>query len=379
MIARSLPRMTPAVYRQMKRDIAAGLGHPVQRLHCKTIQTPWQSHASNRSTANAGPDMQWFWFEGDCLVSRFSTARDGADSVHLSSVAECLSAIALGGSTVVLAERSDLDRILVEADDELLCDDIRMWAELPVSRRVIVLTEALERRYWAQSGLDTSKFSDWVRAFGEGSRYGKGGDINDLISKCRMLGYFVEGTSKYALTPPGASITAMVEALDQTHRASEMRFLRVEQIIARWSEIERFDPINIEQSACTGKVASFASQLTRSHRIESGWVPADTDLSFNVGDRCRLLHGDKHLNMMAGIIIGVDHNDGVEDRGMLVSVRLIHDELPFSPVFIAYGEDLDYVGNRTEVRRWEETPEPTVRERRAAVLPVDVVLAGRVT
>ena len=365
--------MTPERYAQMKRSEADRAGHPIARLRCQTIQTSRDGDGRLSASAHIGPAMRWFWFDGDTLLSRDSVSGDGVCPERLSSIADFLSTAVSATTTAVLAERGDLDRVLASSAEASLYapyDDIRMWAELPISRHVVILTESLALRYWAQSGMDTSAFDDWVIAFGGHSLYGKGGDINGLISHCRMLGYPPDDAAKYSLVAPTAFISSVEYALDQTHPTGATRFLRIEQLLKRWSNIERFDPLNIEQALCSGEVCRFESP---------DCIGADVAPMFAVGDLCQLLD-HKRFEQAEAVITAMDYVERDGRQVVLVGTAPLYTPPPteFRPTFIARYEDLECVGTMTRVLRWRSSGialySPLTHE-----APVDVILAGRAT
>ena len=359
------PYMTPERYAQMKRSEAAKAGHPISRLRCHTIQTRW--HGNQRhSTSGSAPLMQWFWFEGDRLVSRAS-ARSGVQSKTVSSsIAECASTIAGGATTVVLPERGDLERILSGLDDDRLGDDIQVWADLPVSCHLVILTEALSLRYWAPTDMDTSKLSEWVRALGVTSSIGKGGEIHSLIVECSVLGYRPDQASELSLAPPGVSLTALEFRLDKRGSTDEERFMCAEQIAQRWSDIERFDQFNIAQALCRGEV----------HRFDaSGIVPADVVLPCVAGDRCRLLGNYYECDAVQVVITRISYEclGGVPVQS--VHFRTTKGPLHFRPQLITICDSNNSVTEETEVKRWG-SPKVSSRPLPHDGVPLDVVLAG---
>ena len=387
------PVMTSVRYVAMKRAAAATAGRPIRRLECATLGTLSKTLPPPVPSSPPIAALQWHWFEGDQLMALPErSVRQYQPSPFYATSTSFLSLMFAREVTAVVSQRADLDRILDEVLDAYTSEWIRVLAAAPLSRRLIVLTEALTLRYWAPSWCDTSKFADWAQAFGladaEPPR-----QLEVLTEACCDASYPPEDSPKYRVSVPDRLKSPALNALNIRMDAAiskgerSLQCLILEQMLTLWSTIEQFDSINLEQSIRTGSAASLHSSTWTAIGV-SGQVRASSNLVFNTDDDYWLMFAVDPHEIVTGKV------SCIEPMGSDGSLRVnfycpdARGANPCSGFLTAGYPSLvvrpdsrfhadDYVGQSASTTRWCGWQEASTSSAPTDV-PLDVVVAGNI-
>jgi len=376
---------------KLRRDEAATAGRPTLRIAAPSVVAPLESESE------IPLNTLFVWLRGGKLTLASSTIDEMKFTPGL--VTQFLND---QGGRVVATDRTAFNSLLRSLErfsapaGKACARQLRACGRLPISTRVVVLSEALERRFWMPAGSDPTSIIDWKRVFAAPS--GAAG-VRVLLAAAEAdhSPEKTPGTLKTAVT----SIRRLTETVKQrslylTSEAAIDGFLAAERIGAAWEAIRTFDVIGRHEAVAEG-TASLVKVVGRNDR---------SDVLGILSQPCRMKPGSVILldtegpeRVGSALLVGISYdpaqglmgsfrpapaNDpqkpgktktqafGPLDRATLTLGELIIVNEPF------LSTDSSDRMNNTRFAKWNVGKEAAPQPVRGRVVPLDVAFAGGV-
>lgn len=368
-----------------RKEAGDGAG-PTQRMVGPSVPT---SPAADRS----GGGSVLFWLRKNTLVC----SAGPTDTVHPATARIIGEAFTAVGVLPVAVDRPARARMLrtveqsagtvtavtdagiAEVPLTVVARQMRFTTTWPITSRLVVLADALARKYWLPAGLDPTNIEHWRRAFGVAA---------DVASLHTLVGMVCRDTGS-----PSKAMRALLAAERQALNAiaypgagpAARAFLCAEKIGEAWSATERTDPMLRHRCLVEGTVArvqalsrtgpSIVGSVSQPFRLREGEVLGMVDDTSTVDTvRLQLLSMGFTDTLVAefGPVTARGHlrprSTAAGDFAFLDSAAAAH-----STVLVTNAPYLS--APRPVLSRWAHKPDPD-RDRIDRDVPLDVVLAG---
>lgn len=204
------------------------------------------------STAEDGHLVAPFWTKGSDLMVAFpGEAPKIADAESVSTAFNSPGILAMPVDRTAhkaMIKRCDKAGETHRATTRLLDFAVRM----PMSSRMLVLTEALARKFWIQTDLSTSSVTDWCTAFGMTRK------VESLVWLAGRVFDETNMTGKqntYRTSMFEAEEKALASVVERGTSAAIAAFESSNSVSEAWSAYERIDAVLRYRYLVTGEVA----------------------------------------------------------------------------------------------------------------------------
>lgn len=389
-------------FEQDQRAEATAARHPLRRLDIAPVVF---AH-----TANADPEFSVSYTlisrrGGNLRMADLSQESPAWEPFDAGVVADRLAPVATRetenkkrwlcspGGVVIVGDRSTANYLMRKAQGsaghQRLDRSLQLCDSLPASTRFVVLTEALERGYYPQNGVDAASLAAWARAFGL-TRPTSGKTMLTLALKVYSgTGGNGHRDSSLPIDAPPALLSAMknmarsesnmVRYAGASGLASDCsNFTSAAQIAGQWEFLNAADLLGRERAKLDGTVFTLVDTGGRKARIEGvckarpgkkllildpqGWTRHFDRQSSSSGLSARKVHLEEVQMDVAGDRVAVLGGPLPREDGRTVQAM----QAPFLPGFTGRSG-----------ARWTASPGrdgavvPTWRE-----VPLHVSLAG---
>jgi len=250
------PRSAVTEYDTARRKDAASGAGPTKRMTGPSVPTSaatstdgsasvlfWLSH--NKLVCSAGPTDPVHPATAQIIGEAFTAVGVIPVATDRLARARMLRTVEQSGGTVPVLNDLGASTISLAA----VARQMRFTTTFPANSRLVVLADALARKYWLPAGLDTTNIEHWRRAFGMTA---------DVASLQTLVGMVTAASGNPSVTfrallaaEAGALKSIIFPGTGPAARA----FTSAEKVGEAWSATERTDPLLRHRCIVEGTVA----------------------------------------------------------------------------------------------------------------------------
>lgn len=238
-----------------RKDAASGAG-PTKRMAGPSVPTSaatspggatsvlfWLSH--NKLVCSAGPTDPVHPATAHIIGEAFTSVGVLPVALDRPARARMLRTVEQSGGTVPVL--GDLGATTISLTS--VARQMRFTTTWPATSRLVVLADALARKYWLPAGLDTTNIEHWRRAFGMTS------DVASLQTLVGMVTAANGGPSVTFRALLAAEAGALKSIIYPGTGPAARAFTSAEKVGEAWSATERTDPLLRHRCIVDGTVA----------------------------------------------------------------------------------------------------------------------------
>lgn len=250
------PRSAVTEYDTARRKEAANGAGPTKRMTGPSVPVSaatrtdgsssvlfWLSH--NKLVCSAGPTDPVHPATAQIIGEAFTTVGVIPVATDRLARARMLRTVEQSGGTVPVINDLGATTIALAA----VARQMRFATTFAASSRLVVLADALARKYWLPAGLDTTNIEHWRRAFGMSA---------DVASLQTLVGMVTAASGN-----PSVTFRALLAAEDGALKSitfpgtgpAARAFTSAEKVGEAWSATERTDPLLRHRCIVEGTVA----------------------------------------------------------------------------------------------------------------------------